>query len=93
MNRAIAALLLSACTTSFALAACSEQTQSDAELAAERAAADTAANAEVVGNELREGAIVAADEISDGAAQLSDDLAAQDAADANDGDGELDGTD
>ncbi|SMQ69470.1 hypothetical protein SAMN06297468_1658 [Altererythrobacter xiamenensis] len=75
------------------LAACSQETQDNAEVAAERAAADAEANAEVVGNELREGAIVAADEISEGAANLKDNLEEADAADADPGDGDLDGTD
>ena len=73
--------------------ACSDQTESNAEVLAERAAADAEENAEVVGNELREGAIVAADELSEGAAVLSEDLAERDAADTDVGDGELDGTD
>ena len=75
------------------IGACSEETQDNAETMAERAAADTEENAEVIGNELREGAIVATDELSEGAAELSDNLAEHDAADAEEGDGELDGTD
>ena len=80
-------------TAALALAGCSENTQDNAEVLAERAAADTAANAEVIGNELREGAIVAADGISEGAANLSDELAEDDAQDTDPGDGELDDTD
>ena len=75
------------------MAGCSEETESNAEIMAERAAEDTAANAEVIGNELREGAIVAADEVSEGAGELRDELAERDSADPNEGDGELDGTD
>jgi hypothetical protein len=73
--------------------ACSDQTEENAQVMAERAAADAEANAEVIGNELREGAIVAADEVSEGAAELRTDLAEADAADPDPGDGELDGTD
>ena len=88
-------LVTSLLTGAFALflAACSQETQDNAEVAAERAAADTEANAEVVGNELREGAIVAAVEISEGAANLKENLEEADAADPDSGDGELDGTD
>lgn len=86
-------LLAALVASAVGLAACSEQTESNAEEMAQRAAADTEENAEVVGNELREGAIVAADELSEGAAELSEDLAREDAADPDPGDGELDGAD
>ena len=74
------------------LAACSAETTENAEETLERAAADTEANAEVVGNEIREGAIVAADNVAEGAENLSEELSERDAANADDGDGELDGT-
>ncbi len=86
-------LLVALAAPAVMMAGCSEETQSNAETTAERAAADTAANAEVVGNELREGAIVAADEVSEGASELRDELAENDTTDPNEGDGELDGTD
>ena len=73
------------------LAACSAETTENAEETLERAAADTEANAEVVGNEIREGAIVAADNVAEGAENLSEELSERDAADQNEGDGELDG--
>lgn len=74
-------------------AGCSENTQNNAELAAERAAADAADNAEVLGEELRKGAIVAADKVSEGAASLRDDLTEGEASDTDPSDGQLDGTD
>ena len=80
-------------TAALALAACSEETQDNAEVTAKRAAADAAANAEVIGNELREGAVVAADGVAKGAANLSDELAEDDAQDPDPGDGQLDGAD
>ena len=92
MNRKLLAVTLAIPALTLA-GACSEQTQDNAETMAERAAADTEANAEVIGNEIREGAIVAADGVSKGAAELSDELAERDAADPDDGDGQLDGTD
>ena len=74
MNRAIAVLLFAASTTSFGLAACSQQTQEDAEAAFETAADDTEANAAVVGEAIEDGAIKASEEISEGAAALAEDL-------------------
>tara|TARA_B100001057_G_C22488417_1_gene809221 strand:- start:184 stop:462 length:279 start_codon:yes stop_codon:yes gene_type:complete len=92
MKPTLAAVLITA-PAALLLAACSDQTEENAQVMAERAAADAEANAEVIGNELREGAIVAADEVSEGAAELRADLAEADASDPDPGDGELDGTD
>ncbi|MGB3165215.1 MAG: hypothetical protein WBA68_00355 [Alteraurantiacibacter sp.] len=85
--------LILAATAVVALAACSQDTMDDAEVAAERAAADTAENAEVVGEKIRDGAIVASDEISEGAGNLNDRLEKDRASDTDPSDGELDGTD
>ena len=78
MKRVIVSTLLFASTASFALAACSEETQDKAELAAEGAVRDSAANADVAGEMLQDGAVVAADKISEGAANLRDDIRASD---------------
>ncbi|WP_063359812.1 hypothetical protein [Aurantiacibacter luteus] len=78
MKRLIVSTLLFASTASFALAACSEDTQDSAELAAEGAARDAAANADVAGEMIQDGAVVAADKISEGAANLRDDIRASD---------------
>ena len=86
------ALLLALAAASLGLAACSEQTQEDAEAFAEGAAADTAANAEVVGEKLEEATVVAADKVSEGAADLRDDVADK-REKSQPTDGELDGTD
>ena len=68
------------------LAGCSQETQDNAEVMAERAAADVEANAEVVENVVREETIEVADTVSE---RLSEDE--QD--DPDQGDGALDGTD
>ena len=73
--------------------ACSQETEDNAQKAAEYAAQDAKANAEVVENEVREGAIVVADKVSEGAQQLGEELRSDERTDANQGDGQLDGTD
>nr|WP_137676807.1 hypothetical protein [Parerythrobacter lutipelagi] len=67
-----------AATAAIGLASCSEQTQNNAQLAAERAGDDIEANADVVGEVIEEGAIDAADAVSKGAANLRDNLEAGD---------------
>ena len=74
-------------------AACSEETQSNAQDTLERAAADTEANAEVVENAVREGTMDAAEGIKQGADNLQAELAEDEATDPDQGDGALDGTD
>lgn len=74
-------------------AACSQETQENAQTTLERAAADTKANAEVVENAVREGSMEAAEGISEGADNLAENLAEDEATDPDQGDGALDGTD
>ena len=71
----IAALALGA-------AACSEQTQADAERTADLAGDDVEANLEVAGEAIQDGAIEAADGISKGAANLRDEMKASDTEEA-----------
>ncbi|MHA6332700.1 hypothetical protein ACXYL9_03365 [Qipengyuania sp. CAU 1752] len=73
--------------------ACSQETEDNAQQAAEYAAEDAKANAEVIENEVREGAIVAADKVSEGAQKLGEELRSDERTDADQGDGQLDGTD
>ena len=90
MRHALATLSAVAALT---LSACSENTQDNAEIMAERAAADTAANAEVVENTVREGTIEAADAVTQGAQNLKAELQQDEVDDPDQGDGQLDGTD
>ena len=93
MRIAVIATLLTASVASFGLAACSEQTQDDAQVLADKAAADTRDNLEVIENSVREGTIVAADKVSEGADDLKAELAEDELTDEQQGDGALDGTD
>ena len=93
MRIAVIATLLTASVASFGLAACSEQTQDDAQILADKAAADTRDNLEVIENSVREGTIVAADKVSEGADDLKAELAEDELTDEQQGDGALDGTD
>lgn len=86
-NKAILALISTGALAS--VAACSQETQSNAAETVERAAADTEANAEVVGEAIQDGAANAAGGISEGAAALEGEL---DDGDRNDA-GKLDGAD
>ncbi|WP_271079425.1 hypothetical protein [Aurantiacibacter sp. MUD61] len=74
MKTAIVTTLLTASVASFGLAACSEQTEADAERTAEMAAEDTAANAEVAGEVIEEGAIDASEAVAEGASDLAENL-------------------
>ena len=74
MKNAVVAALLSASVASFGLAACSEETQDNAELAAERAGEDIEANAEVAGEVIEEGAIDASEAVAEGAGNLAENL-------------------
>lgn len=76
MTRTLAALLLPACA--LAMSACSEQTQADAETAAELAAEDAKANLDVAGEVIEEGTADAAGAISEGAADLQQHIEAND---------------
>ncbi|WP_066558578.1 hypothetical protein [Croceicoccus bisphenolivorans] len=91
MPKTLTALLATA--SMFGAAACSEETQDNAAVMADRAAADAAANAEVAENAVREGAIVAADKVSEGADKLEAKLEQDERTDPDQGDGKLDGTD
>lgn len=75
-----AAILIA--TLAFAAGACSEQTQADAERAADLAGDDVEANLEVAGEAIQDGAIEAADGISTGAANLRDEMEASDTEEA-----------
>ena len=90
MRHALATL---SAVAALALSACSENTQDNAEIMAERAAADTAANAEVVENTVREGTIEAADAVTQGAQNLKAELQQDEVDDPDQGDNALDGTD
>ena len=72
-KKGIAILALALCA-----GACSEQTQADAERAAELAGDDVEANLEVAGEAIQDGAIEAADGSSTGAANLRDEMEAND---------------
>ena len=74
MKTAIVSALLTASVASFGLAACSEDTQNDAALTAERAGEDIEANAQVAGEVIEEGAIDASEAVAEGAANLAEDL-------------------
>lgn len=91
MRKTLTALI--AATFVAGLSACSEKTEDNAKIMADRAAEDAKANAEVVENAAREGAIVAADKVSDAAERMQGELRKDEANDANQGDGKLDGTD
>lgn len=91
MRKTLTALI--AATFVVGLSACSEKTEDNARIMADRAAEDAKANAEVVENAAREGAIVAADKVSDAAVRMQGELRTDEANDVNQGDGKLDGTD
>lgn len=91
MRKTLTALM--AATTLLVLAACSEKTEDNARIMADRAAADTRENAEAVENAAREGGIVAAGKISNAADKIQAELAKDETTDPNQGDGKLDGTD
>lgn len=91
MRKTLTALL--AATTMLGLAACSEQTEDNAKIMADRAADDAKANAEVVENAAREGGIVAADKLSKAADKVQAELRKDEMTDPNQGDGKLNGTD
>jgi hypothetical protein len=57
-----------------ALAACSEQTQDNADEFAAQAARDTEANLDVIGEEIQDGAKVVAGKVSEGAADLQQEI-------------------
>lgn len=81
--------IIISCAALVSLAGCSQETQDNAKVTAERAAADTEANAEVVGEAIQDGAATAAGEISEGAAALEEQLDDGDRGDA----GTVEGTD
>ena len=60
------------------LAACSQETQDNAALTAERAAEDAEANLDVIGEEIEDGAAAAAENVSEGAARLGENIRAGD---------------
>ena len=67
-------LLAAIALVAFPLAACSEQTQSDAERTADLAGDDIEANAAVVGEVLEDGAKKAAGAVAEGAANLEQNI-------------------
>lgn len=75
------------------LSGCSESTEDNAEVLAERAAADAEANFETAKDAVRVGTAKAADAVSEGAENLSEELKEDHATDPEHGDGQLDGTD
>lgn len=91
MRKTLTALL--AATTMLGLAACSEQTEDNAKIMADRAAEDAKANAEVVENAAREGGIVAAGKLSEAADKMQAELQKDEKTDPDQGDGKLNGTD
>lgn len=91
MRKTLTALI--AATFVVGLSACSENTEENAKIMADRAAEDAKANAEVVENAAREGAIVAADKVSEAADRMQSELKKDEMTDPNQGDGKLDGTD